>query len=100
MPEEDEFTQQAPPDAVSARRSAAHGSDYDGRLCNWQEPDRWPPPKPSPHRKQAATAVQKTEYVSPATSAAAKVPNKQATQAAPLPDRTPFHWGFFGAETR
>jgi hypothetical protein len=113
IPDEREFARQPSPDAVPARRFAesmpeaqasntrvVSASGFDGRLCDWQESDQRPPPKPKPHRKPAVTPAQRVESLQPATSAAAKSADKPTTAAAPLPDRTPFNWGFFGAVTR
>lgn len=100
MPKEQELARRAPRDAAFARKLVARASDHDGRLCDWEESDRRPPPKPNPPRKQPVTAVQYAERVPPPTPVAAKSAAKPAAPAAPLPNHTPFNWGYFGAVTR
>jgi hypothetical protein len=63
----------------------------------WQEPNDTPLPakKRDPERPPTASA----EYAKPTTVPPAAHERQQAQIAAPT-DRAPFHWGFFGAETR
>jgi hypothetical protein len=91
-------------DKLPSKPKAAKSPDKaEVASVQWQEPTDSPaPPKRNEnHRKVAASTEEtKPQPAKPAKPAAPRARSEQQPQVAGAIDRTPFNWGFFGAETR